>query len=128
LSLPLGVLALSLAQNEWLVSVSFWEGQWAALAETPCENLTAAKTEFILAWVLCGNQTVEARRSRPLLDDLERIGLDGRLIVTGYETEAIAFTACVRETATEQARRGAVAVGPPARVLVKLYGCNGGPM
>ena len=59
---------------------------------------------------------------------LERIGLDGRLIVTGYETEAIAFTACVRETATEQARRGAVAVGPPARVLVKLYGCNGGPM
>ena len=59
---------------------------------------------------------------------LERIGLDGRLIVTGYETVAIAFTACVRETATEQARRGAVALGPPALVLVKLYGCNGGPM
>ena len=48
--------------------------------------------------------------------------------VTGYETEAIAFTACVRETATEQARCGAVAVGPPALVLVKLYGCNGGLM
>jgi len=34
LSLPLGVLALSLAQNEWLVSVSFWEGQWAG----PCRE------------------------------------------------------------------------------------------
>ena len=58
---------------------------------------------------------------------LERIEPDGRLIVTGYETEAIPFTACVRETAAEQARRGVVAVGPAALVLVKIYGCNGGP-
>ena len=58
---------------------------------------------------------------------LERIELDGRLIVTGYETEAIPFTACVRETAAKQARRGGVAVGPTALVLVKIYGCNGGP-
>lgn len=58
---------------------------------------------------------------------LERIELDGRLIVTGYETEAIPFTACVRETAADQARRGVGAVGPTALVLVKIYGCNGGP-
>lgn len=59
---------------------------------------------------------------------LERIELDGRLIVTGYESEAHAFTTCVRETAADQARHGVASVAPRSLVLVKLYGCNGGPM
>jgi hypothetical protein len=57
---------------------------------------------------------------------LERIEVDGRLIVTGYEIEAAAFTTCVRETAAEQALRG-VAAAPSSLVLVKIFGCNGGP-
>ena len=59
---------------------------------------------------------------------LDRIELDGRLIVTGYESEAQAFTTCVRDTAAAQARHGVAAAGPASLVLVKLYGCNGGPM
>lgn len=59
---------------------------------------------------------------------LERIESDGRLIVTGYETEAQVFTACVRENAAEQARSGVVAAAPASLVLVKIFGCNGGPM
>jgi hypothetical protein len=58
---------------------------------------------------------------------LERIDLDGRLVVTGYEHEAAPFTTCVREAAADQARRQASA-GPTAAVLVKLYGCVGGAM
>jgi hypothetical protein len=56
---------------------------------------------------------------------LERIDLDGRLVVDGYASEAAPFTACVREAAADQVRRG-VAAGPQAGVLVKLYGCMGG--
>ena len=56
---------------------------------------------------------------------LERIDLDGRLVVNGYASEAAPFTACVREAAADQVRRG-IAVGPQAAVLVKLYGCMGG--
>jgi CTP:molybdopterin cytidylyltransferase MocA len=58
---------------------------------------------------------------------LERIDLDGRLVVTGYEHEAASFTTCVREAAADQARRG-VSAGLTAAVLVKLYGCQGGAM
>ena len=58
---------------------------------------------------------------------LQRIDLDGRLVVTGYEYEAASFTACVREAAAEQARRGASA-GLTAAVLVKPYECQGGAM
>jgi len=56
---------------------------------------------------------------------LERIDLDGRLVVNGYASEAAAFTACVREAAAEQVRRG-IAAWPQVAVLVKLYGCMGG--
>jgi hypothetical protein len=56
---------------------------------------------------------------------LERIDPDGRLVVRGYASEAALFTACVREAAADQVRRG-IASGPPAAVLVKLYGCMGG--
>ena len=59
---------------------------------------------------------------------LERIDMDGRLVVAGHHIEAAAFTTCVGETATEQARRGVVAAGPLSLVLVKLYGCQGGPL
>jgi hypothetical protein len=46
-------------------------------------------------------------------------------VVTGYASEAAPFTACVREAAADQVRRG-VAAWPQAAVLVKLYGCMGG--
>ena len=84
----------------------------ATMANTPAQNLAWER------WRACDRFSTIS---------LERIEPDGRLIVTGYETEAIAFTACVRETAAEQARRGVVAVEPTALVLVKIYGCNGGP-
>lgn len=58
---------------------------------------------------------------------LDRIDLDGRLVVTGYEHEAAPFTACVRVAGDDQVRRG-IATGPQAPVLVKLYGCQGGAM
>jgi len=58
---------------------------------------------------------------------LDRIDLDGRLVVKGYEIEAAPFTACVREVAADQVRRGAVS-SPEVSVLVKLYGCLGGAM
>src|SRR5262249_59461172 len=84
----------------------------ATMANTPAQNLAWER------WRACDRFSTIS---------LERIEPDGRLIVTGYETEAIAFTTCVREAATEQTRRGVVAVGPPALVLVKIYGCNGAP-
>jgi hypothetical protein len=58
---------------------------------------------------------------------LERIEMDGRLIVTGQAMEAAAFTACVRESAAAQVRQGVVAVAPASLVLVKIFGCQGGP-
>ena len=58
---------------------------------------------------------------------LDRIDLDGRLVVTGYEHEAAPFTACVREAGDDQVRRGVVTASQMA-VLVKLYGCQGGAM
>lgn len=57
---------------------------------------------------------------------LERIELDGRLIVTGYEHEAAPFTSCIREAAASQGGRDAAA-SPQGLVLVKLFGCQGGP-
>src|SRR5215472_17214900 len=40
---------------------------------------------------------------------LDRIDSDGRLVVKGQEMEATSFKACVREAATDQVRRGAIA-------------------
>ena len=59
---------------------------------------------------------------------LERIEMDGRLIVTGHELEAAVFTTCVRESAAEQSRQRVGAAARASLVLVKIYGCNGGPM
>jgi hypothetical protein len=58
---------------------------------------------------------------------LDRIDLDGRLVVNGHAHEAAPFTSCVRAAAADQSHRG-VAPGPQAGVLVKLYGCQGGAM
>jgi len=58
---------------------------------------------------------------------LERIELDGRLVVAAWEVDAARFSACVREAADDQIRRGAAPV-PQAVVLVKNYGCQGGAM
>jgi len=56
---------------------------------------------------------------------LERIDTDGRIVVTAYEHEAAPFTACVERAASQRGRD--VAAGPQALVLVKLFGCQGGP-
>jgi hypothetical protein len=45
----------------------------------------------------------------------------------GFEVDGARFSACVREAAAEQVRRGAGDV-PQAVVLVKIYGCQGGAM
>jgi len=58
---------------------------------------------------------------------LDRIELDGRLVVNGFEVDGPRFAACVREAADDQIRRGAAPV-PQAVVLVKNYGCQGGAM
>jgi hypothetical protein len=57
---------------------------------------------------------------------LDRIELNGRLVVTGYEYEAAPFTACVREAAAAQVRRGAS--GSTPAVLVRAYDCRDGAM
>ena len=67
-------------------------------------------------WKLCDHFSTIA---------LDRIDLDGRLVVTGYGHEAAPFTACVREAGADQIRRG-VATASQTAVLVKLYGCQGG--
>jgi hypothetical protein len=58
---------------------------------------------------------------------IERIELDGRLVVNGFEVDGPRFSACVGEAAAEQVRRGGVGM-PQALVLVKIYGCQGGAM
>jgi hypothetical protein len=58
---------------------------------------------------------------------LERIEVDGRLVVRSYERPADAFTACVRETAAAQAGRGVAVAAPSSLVRVKFFGCTGGP-
>jgi hypothetical protein len=58
---------------------------------------------------------------------LERLELDGRLVVNGYQVDDARFAACVREAAADQVRRGGVSM-PQALVLVRIYGCQGGAM
>jgi hypothetical protein len=58
---------------------------------------------------------------------LDRIELDGRIIVNGYENTVAPFTACVHTVAADQSRGGAVAM-PQSLVLAKIYGCQGGAM
>jgi TolA-binding protein len=58
---------------------------------------------------------------------LERIDLDGRLVVNAYEVQGTRFSACVREAAADQVRRGAAPV-PQAVVLVRIFGCQGDAM
>jgi hypothetical protein len=58
---------------------------------------------------------------------LDRIDLDGRLVVNAYEVNGARFSACVREAAADQVRRGAAPV-PQALVFIKNYECEGGAM
>jgi hypothetical protein len=58
---------------------------------------------------------------------INRIDLDGRLVVNGYEVDGARFGACVREAAADQVRRGAAPV-LQAVVLVKNYDCQDGGM
>ena len=84
----------------------------ATVHNTPAQNLSWER------WRACDHFTTIA---------LDRVDADGRLVVKGYQYEAAPFTACVREAAADQVRRG-VSAGSPAVVLVKLYGCLGGAM
>ena len=83
-----------------------------ATSNTPAQDLSWER------WKACDRFSTIA---------LDRIDLDGCLVVKGYQVEAALFTACVREAATDQVRRGAIA-SPDVAVLVKLYGCLGGAM
>ena len=58
---------------------------------------------------------------------IDRVELDGRLVVNGFEADDARFSARVREAAADQVRRGAAPV-PQAVVLLKIYGCQGGAM
>ncbi len=58
---------------------------------------------------------------------LDRIELDGRIIVNGYENTVAPFTACVHTVAADQSRGGAGPM-PVSLVLAKIYGCQGGAM
>ena len=84
----------------------------AAARNTPAQELAWDR------WGVCNRFSTIA---------LERIELDGRLVVAAWEVDAARFSACVREAADDQIRRGAAPV-PQAVVLVKNYGCQGGAM
>jgi hypothetical protein len=58
---------------------------------------------------------------------LDRIELDGRLVVNAYEVDGAQFSACVRQAAADQVRHGAGPV-PQEVVLVKNRECQGGAM
>jgi hypothetical protein len=82
----------------------------ATVRNTPAQDLAWER------WKTCDHFSMIA---------LDRIDLDGRLVVNGHEHEARPFTACVHEAAAGQVHRGA-SPAPTALVLVKIYGCQGG--
>ena len=84
----------------------------AAARNTPAQELACER------WGAC---------NRFYTITLDRIELDGRLVVNAYLVDSARFSECVREAAADQVRRGAAPV-PQAVVLVKIYGCQGGAM
>ncbi len=84
----------------------------AAARNTPAQDLAWER------WGACNHLSTIS---------LDRIEMDGRLVVNAYEVDGARFAACVREAADDQIRRG-VAPVPQAVVLVKNYGCQGGAM
>jgi len=58
---------------------------------------------------------------------LDRIDLDGRIVVNLYENTVAPFAECVRTVAADQSRGGAAPM-PLSLVLGKIYGCQGGAM
>ncbi|HEV2055872.1 MAG TPA: hypothetical protein VGV06_11965 [Methylomirabilota bacterium] len=99
-SIVLGLLAMATAAG------------CAAARNTPAQDLAWER------WGACSHFSTIT---------IERIELDGRLVVAAYEVDGARFSACVREAADDQIRRGAAPV-PQAVVLVKNYGCQGGAM
>ena len=83
----------------------------ATAGNTPAQDLAWER------WAACNHFTTIT---------LDRVDLDGRLVVTAYQVDSASFTACVHEAAAAQVSRG-VAV-PQAIVLVRNYGCRGGAM
>ncbi len=92
----------------------------AAVAGSACAAVRNTRAQDLAweRWRVCDRFSTIA---------LDRIDLDGRLVVKGYEVEAAPFTACVARAAADQVERG-VTDRPDAPVLVKLYGCMGGAM
>jgi len=93
-----------------LVMVAVTATGCATMRNTPAQDLALER------WQTCDHFATV---------NLERIDLDGRIVVTAYEHEVAPFTACVREAAAGQRGREAGAL-PQALVLVKLFGCQGG--
>jgi len=58
---------------------------------------------------------------------IDRIDLDGRIIVNGYEITVARFPACMHTVAADQSRRAPVSI-PQTLVLARIHGCQGGAM
>lgn len=84
----------------------------ATSGNTPAQNLALER------WGACNHSGTIS---------LERVDLDGRLVVLAYQVDGVPFAACVEEAAAAQVRRGIAGV-PRSVVLVKNYGCMGGAM
>src|SRR2546427_12159787 len=82
----------------------------ATAHNTPAQDLSWER------WRACDHFTTIA---------LDRVDVDGRLVVKGYQYEAEPFTVCVHKAAADQVCRG-VTAAPPVAALVKLYGRLGG--
>ena len=84
----------------------------ASVRNTPAQDLAWER------WKACDHFTAVT---------LDRIDLDGRIVVNGYENTVAPFAACVQAVAADQSR-GAAAAMPQSLVLTKIYGCQGGAM
>jgi hypothetical protein len=84
----------------------------ATVRNTPAQDLAWER------WTACDHFTAVT---------LDRVDLDGRIVVNSYENTVGPFTACVERVAADQSRTAAVPL-PQSLVLAKIYGCQGGAM
>ena len=84
----------------------------ATSANTPAQNLAMER------WDACNHFNTVT---------LDRVDLDGRLVVSAYQPDGAPFAACVNAAADAQVRSGATSM-PHMVVFVKKYGCLGGAM
>ncbi len=83
---------------------------WALAAG--CASSTPAQELAWVRWKTCDHfATVR----------LDRIQLDGRIVATAAEYEAVPFTECVQRVAAEQVRQG-LPVGPDSAAVMGLEG------